>query len=993
MKTDTKTHFLRQPAPSMFLCMLFLSFALTLSYPVRAAHGAERQSRRLGDITIEADSIAHSGSNFIATGNITLAVDQGEPILSVGDPPGGTASLLFDSGGTRLWTESPVLLGALGIRRHSGSTPKLWSLCRGNIRIDSTTMDPGNNTVRVKASDGGSTFDPLFGLPFAYVDDPPVFSATKDSVTLPDVQGSIPALGLPFPIQQGMILSREGSSMPPLHFNTLSAPLSAISVKKYGWPIPDFTVDLDFLQLDFEMSGFITIPGQIETFSGGKGEGGLGFAFGFKLDPFCINTIGGSLELTESHLCIFPMTQYNPVAAEWNALGFKISEICDPSKLSIQGNIGFHLVDIAYALDKFAAVTGLNLLEGNMAFTLAPAGGVAFSGDLALLHYLPLGDARVSIGWGRPGLSLEGNFYWWGGLFHGVQKGSLSYLNEKIEHTFLTDGRIEIPGNIPIIGGYQFADVKAQGLLRGSQSGIEKAWLEAGVSVHVVFFDYGVSVGVDFTNPAHPAFYVNGIRVPFSVSSAATGGKTVQSLRLDETVPFAYFLVRSEKGVPKASLIFPDGSEHPWETTPTFGPGELPPQAMVSRRENDAIGESYFLVGRPPLGEYSLEIENAQELGEFEIQLVLPDAPPEAAFVGLEEKITWNGTPLQVEWTVSDDFDPSPEISLYYGTREDGSDMQLLSNTLEDDGVFHWDIEGMKIPTGTYRLFVAASDGNNPRTIVRSGGTVTVRHPDAPAAPVLSNTHVFPGDGFVEVLWDPVDGAREYIVEVHDERNSVMETHRVRSVLFSEKNRESGQYSAVVEGLRNGKMYGISITARNEEGIESLPGNTINFIPNGPFNTSGNPDLVFDGNGTSITRGIDGTCIVAAEIRNRGEFSSTGGSVAVHPGTLTHGTLIGSIPLPPIEPGSSTTVRCEFPLSKLTQAPVFNDQWAVFLCLEDVLPAELNRSNNVIVRYLSAETGESGGCGVTSGIGLSHAALFFLPLWLLAGWKWRNRRK
>jgi len=412
MKTDTKTHFLRQPAPSMFLCMLFLSFALTLSYPVRAAHGAERQSRRLGDITIEADSIAHSGSNFIATGNITLAVDQGEPILSVGDPPGGTASLLFDSGGTRLWTESPVLLGALGIRRHSGSTPKLWSLCRGNIRIDSTTMDPGNNTVRVKASDGGSTFDPLFGLPFAYVDDPPVFSATKDSVTLPDVQGSIPALGLPFPIQQGMILSREGSSMPPLHFNTLSAPLSAISVKKYGWPIPDFTVDIDFLQLDFEMSGFITIPGQIETFSGGKGEGGLGFAFGFKLDPFCINTIGGSLELTESHLCIFPMTQYNPVAAEWNALGFKISEICDPSKLSIQGNIGFHLVDIAYALDKFAAVTGLNLLEGNMAFTLAPAGGVAFSGDLALLHYLPLGDARVSIGWGRPGLSLEGNVYW-----------------------------------------------------------------------------------------------------------------------------------------------------------------------------------------------------------------------------------------------------------------------------------------------------------------------------------------------------------------------------------------------------------------------------------------------------------------------------------------------------------------------------------------------------------------------------------------------------
>jgi len=313
--------------------------------------------------------------------------------------------------------------------------------------------------------------------------------------------------------------------------------------------------------------------------------------------------------------------------------------------------------------------------------------------------------------------------------------------------------------------------------------------------------------------------------------------------------------------------------------------------------------------------------------------------------------------------------------------------MQLLSNGLEDDGVFLWDIEDKNIPTGTYRLFIAASDGNNPRTIVRSRGTVTVRHPAAPETPVLANADLFPGDGFVEVLWNPVDGAREYIIELHDERNGVIESHRVRSVLFSEKDPQSGRYSAVVEGLRNGKTYGISITARNEEGIESLPGNTINFMPNGPFGTSGNPDLVFDGNGTNITRGTDGTCVVTAEIRNSGEFPSTGGSVAVHPGTLTHDTLIESIPLPPIKPGSSITVRCGFPLSKLIQAPVFNGQRAVFLCLEDVLPAELNRSNNVIVRHLSAETNESGGCGVNPGAGLSHAALFFLPLFLLAGWK------
>jgi hypothetical protein len=156
------------------------------------------------DIT-EADSIVQSGPNYVAAGNITLAVNRAEPVLSVGDPPGGAASLYFDPGGIRLWTESPVLLGALGMRRHSQSTPKLWNLYRGNIRIDSTTTDPVTEAVQVTVSGGESTFDPLFGLPFAYVDAPPVFSVTKNSVALPDVQGSIPALGLPFPVQQGMI--------------------------------------------------------------------------------------------------------------------------------------------------------------------------------------------------------------------------------------------------------------------------------------------------------------------------------------------------------------------------------------------------------------------------------------------------------------------------------------------------------------------------------------------------------------------------------------------------------------------------------------------------------------------------------------------------------------------------------------------------------------------------------------------------------------------
>lgn len=148
VNTNGKTGPPRLPAPAIMFCLLLFFLAMPLSLPSGAVPGDSRQSRVLGDITVEADSIVQSGPNYVAAGNITLAVNRAEPVLSVGDPPGGAASLYFDPGGIRLWTESPVLLGALGIRRHSQSTPKLWNLYRGNIRIDSTTTDPSRRPFR-----------------------------------------------------------------------------------------------------------------------------------------------------------------------------------------------------------------------------------------------------------------------------------------------------------------------------------------------------------------------------------------------------------------------------------------------------------------------------------------------------------------------------------------------------------------------------------------------------------------------------------------------------------------------------------------------------------------------------------------------------------------------------------------------------------------------------------------------------------------------------
>jgi len=93
VRTDRKAESPKQSPSAVFLYAIFFFFSLTLSFTACAASPSGRQSRVMGDITIEADSIAHSGPNFVATGNITLAVDRGEPILSVGDPAGGTASL------------------------------------------------------------------------------------------------------------------------------------------------------------------------------------------------------------------------------------------------------------------------------------------------------------------------------------------------------------------------------------------------------------------------------------------------------------------------------------------------------------------------------------------------------------------------------------------------------------------------------------------------------------------------------------------------------------------------------------------------------------------------------------------------------------------------------------------------------------------------------------------------------------------------------------
>ncbi len=189
-----------------------------------------------------------------------------------------------------------------------------------------------------------------------------------------------------------------------------------------------------------------------------------------------------------------------------------------------------------------------------------------------------------------------------------------------------------------------------------------------------------------------------------------------------------------------------------------------------------------------------------------------------------------------------------------------------------------------------------------------------------------------------------MEGVREYIVELHDDRNGVAEIHRMRSVLYSDRDPESGLHSAVIEGLRNGKMYGISLIARNEGGIESLRGNTVNFFPNGPFGTSGNPDLLFDGSGTSLTQGDNGVmCRYRRNTKLRGVFKQ--GRISRHPyRSVTTGRCFNPFRFHPSNRAAQPPSAGEFPLSRLAQAPVFNGKKARFsLPLEIIFPAELNR--------------------------------------------------
>ncbi len=174
-------------------------------------------------------------------------------------------------------------------------------------------------------------------------------------------------------------------------------------------------------------------------------------------------------------------------------------------------------MDIAYALDKSPQRRGLTFSKATWPSRSLRQAESHSQAMLLCSATLPLGDARISIGWGHPGLSMEGNVYWWGGLFHGLSIRDALLSERKNRADIHNGGKDRNPQKHPPDRGIPVRQ-RQRGRPASAFSVRNRKGVAGGrVSFHVVF-STTASRGRSISHiPANPAFFVvNGIRVPIA---------------------------------------------------------------------------------------------------------------------------------------------------------------------------------------------------------------------------------------------------------------------------------------------------------------------------------------------------------------------------------------------------------------------------------------------------------------------------------------------
>jgi len=894
------------------------------------SQGSATGQKDIGNLTVYADSFLQDPNNnlWTASGNVMIGTKVGgRKLLSIGT----SLNMHYDTNTVEGISQGNII--ALDIKRNPLKNPENIPVYYGDFKIDCSTNPP------VLTMQGGESKLRLIGnLPFLFPYAKNTITIKDDEIILHDVTAHI-TQGLNILITVGdIILSQTGGSSGEIKLSGDDL-LKKYPIKGSSWTLAKLEFVIDLIRNSFTASGEFEILRLI-----GSQTGGIGATLGFLYDPFALETVGGKLEFPPSwqQILTIPTTPPSPLGARIHSGSFLIDKISSGiSALQFTGSCGAKLVDATQIAEAIEIAIGYKPISGELALLIDLSGKVELSGAIELLEHFELASGKIGLG--NP-TYVEGNLNILDILIGRVYLsiGAPPGYLELIGQNSLT---LQVPQVAPWIGGYTLANQAFDATLRFSSSGIDMA--EFRTKYELWFID--LTIRLDISDLSNPDLFITGwnktIQV-FNVTAADKGTLGILSLRninINKDYEQAVVKITSDSDAPLFNITFPDNTTYtPSDATPT-GPPDQGGQLQLNNLfwiRNLSAHESYYAINKPPKGTYTLEVTNDEDIGNYTVQVVGPNADPQISIDSPATDIVWDGSsPIQISWSANDP-DDNADIDLYYDSDSQGHDGQLIVSGLqeEDAGFYQWNV-GADVQSGSYYIYAKIDDGENAPVFAYSAGKIGITNPNAPAPP--QNLVLTPQDGSLKAQWDAntEQNLIGYRVYVSENPGSGMFKYSFGSGLAIEYE---------IQGLVNGQSYEVAVSAVNADGMESNKSASETAAPNGT-GLGGSPDLTVDvvnSSVSSVSGTLDGTITAHVRIKNGGIHDSYSARVSCYYGKIAESNLIESklIGLVP----SGNYIELNFELDTTTLTDKFECK-NFFIIIYDVVLPELETTNNMAV--------------------------------------------
>jgi hypothetical protein len=882
-----------------------------------------------GNIIVYADIIEQDTTNpnkWIASGNIRVATRSGGNGLL-----GISSSVTLNTSTIKIEEDNEKDLTALNIKRNVNALAKDFPLYYGRFTIDGNQNPPVIHLI-----EGESRMELIDDISFLFSDEyqSQTITIQKNDIVLHHIYTELfGAIPLKLSVDN-MVLSQSENSSEAITPGCMSCD-NTIPING----LPGHLNQIKFM-VDFANNHF---SGQGDLYLKNISTAAFPANFQFVKNPLSVEGISGDLL---GYTNVLSIPQKTNVLADVYKGQYLVSNLSSNGNKNVTGS----KVKMKINNDRNIMQYVRNAAD-NLEIEIFTDKKMDFTGSINLLNHYPLENGKLHLQRGHnnvTGIFSLNNFPSQtdddmssaSGNISGDIELEIDAFRSNMDVSGWNELDLDVPVDARWIGGKKIhQDFYFQ--IAYSSDGLEKS------SIYTVYqhIDLTLTVQLDLADPEEPVLYIQGYTPTAEYPSAVLHQYGLKK-RSQELAPFTIsndyeqlvLKIISQYNYPLFNLTVPTASG-PKTYTPesaSTNPVDIERNQLYFDFVAQA-NESFYVVNNPMQGDYIITVTNENDIGDYQVMLLGPNATPNISVDSPSTDIE-NPTTVTISWTANDP-DNNPDISLYYDQDNAGNNGVLIADGFVEEGIntYTWTLPD-DLLSGEYYIYAKIDDHENAPVFAYSSGKIIYKSISAPSIPTIVST--LPTDGGIAIQWAENDSEENVIAY------RIYISYNPGSDIFDFNLAVSSTTDYTIEGLTSGHEYEIRMSAVNDESLESDLSNPIRITPTG--NLQGSADLTIDSDHsyiTSTTGKLENEIIVWARIENLSENDAQSAQISCYYGSMIASNLVQTLTVTSI-PGKLTK-DVSFSLN-VSSAGNFYDLDIFYIVINNVLPSELEISNNLL---------------------------------------------